>query len=99
MILIGEKLRAHIDLKKNGLSYYLRNIDRFMDLADRAENQALMPDLDMPIYSFTGNSTFDDLEIQQGGHRTYLLLGRYNVAMLPVVAQSSIVLKFKTIFG
>ena len=99
VILNGDKLRAHIQLKKNDLSHYLQDIDKISKLLDKAENQKLMPDLDMPIYSFTGNGAFDDLDIQQGGHRTYLLLGRYNVDRLPVVVKSSLVEKFKRIFG
>ena len=99
VILNGDKLRQHIELKKNDLSHYLRNIDRFMDLDDTAESLNLMHDLDMPVYSFTGNGAFNDLEIQQGGHRTYLLLGRYGVDKMPVVVRYSLADKFKYIFG
>ena len=99
VILNGDKLRAHIQLKKNDLSHYLRNIDRFKDLIDRAEDPNLMTDLDMPVYSFTGNGAFNDLEIQQGGHRTYLLLSRYSVDKMPVIVRHSLADKFKCIFG
>lgn len=61
--------------------------------------EGLMKDLDMPVFNFTGNGSFDDLDVEQGRHRTFMLITSYGVDYLPTIVPASLAPKFRRLFG
>jgi len=53
----------------------------------------------MPVYNLTGRGYFDDLIIEQGRHRTFILISSYGVDFLPVLIPGSLAPKFRRLFG
>jgi len=72
----------------------VHKVDRLAKAIDR-ENA----DLDMPVYHLTGRGHFDDLAIEQGRHRTFMLLTSYGVEYLPVLVPVSCAAKIRRLFG
>lgn len=97
VLLDSNLIRNHIETRRGDLSWLFVDGDKIHRL--QTGIQAGMQDLDMPIYSLTGNGHSDDLEIEQGRHRTFVLISSFGVDFIPVLVPGSIASKLRKLFG
>jgi hypothetical protein len=97
VLLDGRLVRENIEKRHTDISALFHDGEKISRLAKALENG--MKDLDMPIYNLTGRGHFDDLDIEQGRHRTFMLIASYGVDFLPVLVPCSLAQKFRRLFG
>lgn len=97
VLLDGKAVVANIEKRHVDISALRVDFDKTSRLAKALENG--MADLDMPVYHLTGKGSFDDLVIEQGRHRTYMLLASYGVEYLPALVPTSCAAKIRRLFG
>lgn len=97
VLLDGIAVVANIEKTLKNITALFVEIDKIPRLAKAMERENA--ELDMPVYHLTGKGYFDDIAIEQGRHRTYMLLASYGVEYLPVLVPSSCAAKIRRLFG
>jgi hypothetical protein len=97
VLLDGKRVQENVEKRHSDIRSLLVNPDKVHRLEKSLKNG--MQDLDMPVYNFTGRGHFGDLEIEQGRHRTFMLIASYGVDFLPVLVPGSLAPKFRRLFG
>jgi len=97
VLLDGELVQKNVETQHLDMCWLLANTEKISRLSDSLSRG--MQDMDMPIYNFTGRGQSDNLEIEQGRHRTYMLIASYRVDFLPVLVPRSLAPKFRRLFG
>lgn len=97
VLLDGGLVRQNIEKRHGDMSWLFFDIDKIDRLAQKLEKG--MVNLDMPVYNFTGDGEFEDMAIEQGRHRTYLLMESFGVDYLPVLIPAPLAPKFRRLFG
>lgn len=97
VLLDSKAVVANIEKTHNDISALWAEIDKVGRLSKAIERENA--DMDMPVYHLTGKGHFDDLTIEQGRHRTYMLLASYGVEFMPVLVPISCAAKIRRLFG
>lgn len=97
VLLDGKAVVANIEKTHNDISALWAEIDKVGRLSKAIERENA--DMDMPVYHLTGKGYFDDLTIEQGRHRSYMLLASYGVEYMPVLVPESCAAKIRRLFG
>lgn len=97
VLLDGGLIQKSVEAEHVNMCWLSTNIEKIRRLSDSLNKG--MQDMDMPVYNFTGRGQSDSLEIEQGRHRTYMLITSYSVDFLPVLVPRSLAPKFRRLFG